>query len=329
MSNPSQPMQLRTSGPPGKPALLGLMAGVLLAQAGTAARAQFGGGTDYYSAVAAERISEGLYTFRWGAYRSMFMVTEAGVIITDPISAKAAKAYRETIRSVTDQPVRFVVYSHSHWDRAAGARIFKAEGAQIVAQENCARDFERSPHPDVLMPDITFADRHTIALGGRSLELFYFGPSVSNCLIVMHVRGGHTIFMGTLATPYSGWAQPYDPTLANHHIYNLVPYLKQVEDLVERESIETLIGGFIALGVDEAGKKKLMPPAGPVSAVTEARRFWETLLAAVKVQSDKGVWSELIPEKIDLAPFETLKYYREDQFKYTVWRVAEYFYTGR
>lgn len=41
-----------------------------------------------------QRIADGLYTFRWGAYRSLFMVTPAGVIATDPVSPEAAVGLR-------------------------------------------------------------------------------------------------------------------------------------------------------------------------------------------------------------------------------------------
>src|ERR1700694_1510702 len=69
---------------------------------------------DPIAGYATEKIAEGLYTFRWGASRSLFMVTRNGVIATDPMNNAAAAAYRQEIAKITPLPVKVVVYSHSH-----------------------------------------------------------------------------------------------------------------------------------------------------------------------------------------------------------------------
>ena len=119
--------------------------------------------------TATEQLAENLYAFRYGPYRSLFMVTDEGVIATDPISPEAALQYRAAIAAVTDQPVKYVVYSHAHWDHARGGQIFKDEGATFVAQKRCVANFEDSPDPDIVLPDITFDANYSVELGGTSL----------------------------------------------------------------------------------------------------------------------------------------------------------------
>jgi len=118
-----------------------------------------------------ERLADGLYAFRQGAYRSLFLVSDEGVIITDPVSTVFAKAFREEIAKVTNRPVRYVVYSHSHWDRIGGGRIFKDEGARFVAQERCAENLKETPNLNVVPPDITYAKTHKVKLGDKALDL--------------------------------------------------------------------------------------------------------------------------------------------------------------
>ncbi len=65
-------------------------------------------------------IAPGLYSFRYQGTRNIFIVTDDGVIATDPISVEAAQIYRGEIAKVTDQPVKYVVYSHNHWDHVPG-----------------------------------------------------------------------------------------------------------------------------------------------------------------------------------------------------------------
>ena len=68
-------------------------------------------------------ISDGLYVFRWWVYRSIFMVTDEGVIVTDPMNPKAANLLLGEIRKITDKPVKFVVYSHNHHDHISGGKV--------------------------------------------------------------------------------------------------------------------------------------------------------------------------------------------------------------
>src|SRR5262249_8646394 len=61
--------------------------------------------------------TDNVYIFRYGAHQSMFIVTPQGVIATDPISERRpAKPYIEAIQAVTKAPIKYVIYSHSHYD---------------------------------------------------------------------------------------------------------------------------------------------------------------------------------------------------------------------
>jgi len=315
--------------------LLALLAGAVSAQAQESESAKDGedfvfeaSSNEFRAPTGVEPVADGLYTFRWGAARSLFMITDDGVIVTDPLNLKAARSLRDAIAKMTDQPVKYVVYSHSHKDRAAGAQIFKDEGAQIVAQEKCADNIKETPYPGVLPPDITFSDHYTIELGGRALELFYFGPSHDNCLITMWSRHASALYLVSLVQPPTGWSQPWDPMGADFYFNNIVHYLKSVEDLAQREEIDWIVGGWISVGLDENGKKFLQPPHGTMTALTEAREFWELVMAEVKAEVDKGTFVTQVADRMDLTPFESLSRYNEEHFKLFIRRVATYYTTG-
>ena len=64
--------------------------------------------------------TENIYVFRYGGHQSIFIVTPQGVIATDPISyLRPAKPYIDAIKAVTDKPIKYVVYSHHHYDHIA------------------------------------------------------------------------------------------------------------------------------------------------------------------------------------------------------------------
>src|SRR5262249_22937133 len=80
------------------------------------------------------KVTDNVYIFRYGGHQSMFIVTPAGVIATDPISERRpAKPYIDAIQAVTKAPIKYVVYSHSHLDHIAGGKPFKDLGATFVA----------------------------------------------------------------------------------------------------------------------------------------------------------------------------------------------------
>jgi len=237
------------------------------------------------------KIAEGLYTFTHNGARNIFIVTPEGVIATDPITPKSAEFMRAEIRKVTDQPVKYVVYSHQHWDHTRGGKVFKDEGATFVSHINCIKHFHRHPNPDVVMPDMTYEGaRHELKLGGRTLELLYFGRNHSDCMTVMRIPDEKILFIVDLVTPYgvsggSGLLNDYYPV-------ELIRSLKEIEQV----DFERMIGGH---GV----------PIAPKSAVSERRRYFEAMFNAVKAEFEKGTNPFEIADKIDLPEFKHLRNY--------------------
>src|SRR5690242_4765876 len=63
--------------------------------------------------------TDNVYIFRYQFHQAMFVVTPKGVIATDPIGRyrpEAVTTYLAEIRKITDQPVKFLIYSHAHFD---------------------------------------------------------------------------------------------------------------------------------------------------------------------------------------------------------------------
>lgn len=80
--------------------------------------------------------TDNVYIFRYQNHQAMFVVTPAGVIVTDPISygrPQAAKTYLDEIRKITKAPIKYLIYSHHHYDHIAGGKVFKDEGATVIA----------------------------------------------------------------------------------------------------------------------------------------------------------------------------------------------------
>lgn len=130
------------------------------------------------------KVTDGVYIFRHGGHQAMFVVTAEGVVVTDPINPAAAKVYLEEIRKITPAPIRYVVYSHHHYDHISGGAPFKQAGATFVAHRRAKQTLERLKNPTVVIPDLVVDDRATLAVGGTTIELHYLGRNHSDDSLV-------------------------------------------------------------------------------------------------------------------------------------------------
>jgi glyoxylase-like metal-dependent hydrolase (beta-lactamase superfamily II) len=147
--------------------------------------------------------TDNVYIFRYQFHQSMFVVTPAGVIATDPIGRyrpEAVTAYLAEIKKITDKPVKYLIYSHAHFDHVAGGKPFKDQGATIIAHRNAKKHFEMAKAQgalldSVVMPDQVVDDKKVITLGGTTLELLYVGRNHSDSSLVMRLPKEKIIFL--------------------------------------------------------------------------------------------------------------------------------------
>ena len=138
-----------------------------------------------------------VYIFRYGNHQSMFVVTSAGVIATDPIGygrPQAVMTYIDEIKKVSNQPIRYVIYSHHHFDHIAGGKPFKDAGATFVGHKRAQERLAALKDPHTVLADETMDSARTITLGDTTLELTYVGLNHSDTSIVMRLPKEKILF---------------------------------------------------------------------------------------------------------------------------------------
>ena len=141
--------------------------------------------------------TEGVYVFRYQNHQAMFVVTPEGVIATDPISygrPQAAAAYLDEIKKITKAPVKYLIYSHHHYDHVAGGKPFKDAGARIVAHKRATERLKILKDPATLIPDESVGDKKVFKLGGTTIELHHTGRNHSDSSLVMFLPKEKIIF---------------------------------------------------------------------------------------------------------------------------------------
>ena len=126
-----------------------------------------------------EEIRDHLYWVTDGAYNTMFLVTDKGVVAVDAPPSLGQK-YLKAITEVTDKPVNYLIYSHAHIDHIGAAGLFP-KNVTIIAQDETARELQnaKAVAKNVTMvppvPTVTFSKNYTLTIGNQTLKLDYYG----------------------------------------------------------------------------------------------------------------------------------------------------------
>ena len=139
------------------------------------------------------QIAGDLYRFRSGKQHSVFLVTRDGIVVVDPLGLYTASWLHSQLQArFPNTRVRHVVLTHHHAERAGGAGVFKPE--VILAHENfrgALSDTSGRSSTDyryVVSPQLTFKDRHTLEVGGKSIDLIHTGPFHSRDSVAISFR---------------------------------------------------------------------------------------------------------------------------------------------
>jgi glyoxylase-like metal-dependent hydrolase (beta-lactamase superfamily II) len=160
------------------------------------------------------RVERNLYWVTDGVYQSAFLATGDGVVLFD-----APPSIGGNLRRAVDQVaaadgvpnrVTHLVYSHHHADHGAAASLF--EDAVRVGHEETRRLLERDGDPARPVPEVTFADRYTLEVGGERAELAWHGSNHSPDNIYIHFPGHDTLMFIDVVN--AGWVPIYNVNLS-------------------------------------------------------------------------------------------------------------------
>ncbi len=230
-------------------------------------------------------IAGDLYRFQNNFHYSVFLVTPDGIIATDPISSDAASWLKQELKARFNLPVKYLIYSHDHRDHSAGGEVFAPE-ATVIAHEKARATIIGEKRPTAI-PDVTFTDRMTVTLGGKSVELIYAGLSHSDNMIVMHFpeeRAVFTVdFISVNRLPYMNLSDAYLP--------ELIDAIKNVEAM----DFDILVPGH--------------GPMGTKADATEHRRYVQALYDGVLDAARKGQSLGEMKKSVTLDEFKQFSMY--------------------
>jgi glyoxylase-like metal-dependent hydrolase (beta-lactamase superfamily II) len=234
------------------------------------------------------KLGNEVYLFRHQFHQSMFITTSHGVIVTDPISPDAAAWLKAEIAKLTNQPIRYVIYSHDHADHISGGTVF-AETAQFVSHWRAREAIRKEPRVQTPLPTLTFTDRMFIDLGGKHVELIYTGKNHSDNSLVVLLPQDKLLF----AVDFIPVDTVAYRTMQEDYPDEWIQSLKQVEQL----DFDILVPGHGKVGNKEH--------------VRLFRGYLEDLMAAVQASLKKGTSLEDAKRTVRLPHYEKWQRYAD------------------
>jgi glyoxylase-like metal-dependent hydrolase (beta-lactamase superfamily II) len=103
------------------------------------------------------------------------LITEDGVLLVDDKFEIDHDNIMSMLRTVTDQPVKYVINTHYHGDHSGGNAKLQALGAVAVASDQARARMVTANQSG--QPDFTMSDSAALYIGGKTVEIHRVSPA--------------------------------------------------------------------------------------------------------------------------------------------------------
>lgn len=137
------------------------------------------------------------------------LTSSRGLLVIDDQYAPLTSKILAALRTISDEPVRFVINTHWHGDHTGGNENMGATGAVIVAHENVRERMSTEqfnelwnrttpPSPDAALPVITFADSVTFHADGEEVRVIHMANAHTDGDSIVYFRDSNVLHTGDL-----------------------------------------------------------------------------------------------------------------------------------
>jgi len=225
-----------------------------------------------------------------------------GIVLIDDKFAPLAPKIEAALRSISDQPVRYVINTHYHGDHTDGNTVFGPKSI-VIAHDNtrkrmaAGRGKEQPPAPAAALPIITFDDKLSVHLNGEDIR-------------AVHLPSAHTDTDVVIFFPKSNVVH-----LGDEFFNGMFPFI----DTDGGGSVKGLIANLTKLLPQLPAGAKLIPGHGPVATAKELRGFvamLEQTTAFVEAGIKAGKTVDQLKQDKSLAKYDSWSkgFFKTDEF---------------
>src|SRR5262250_3149289 len=218
-----------------------------------------------------ERVRGELYLISGEGGNVAAYVTSDGVVLVDDMFDRNHSDILAQVKSITDQPIKYVINTHQHDDHAGGD-LKMLPIAEVVAHRNVRANlehikqpyYEDTPGTPIGLPRITFTDEFAVHLGGKEVRAKYFGRGHTSGDAVIYFPELKVIHTGDL---FLGRTPPRGNAASQSRPPGVNIYVDYAQGGSFFEWTKTLDGAL------ELDFDKVIPGHGPVSSREDLLKF--------------------------------------------------------
>jgi cyclase len=147
------------------------------------------------------KVKDNLFEIEGDGGNVAVLVTGEGVILVDDKYDQDHDAIVARVKSVTPQPIKYIITTHHHSDHSGGNAKFlpMAEIISTVnAHNNIVEHKQSNATPGMMPARIAFTQEMSVFLGGQEVRARYFGRGHTNGDAVVYFPSLRTIHTGDL-----------------------------------------------------------------------------------------------------------------------------------
>jgi len=147
------------------------------------------------------KVKDDLYNIEGDGGNVAVLVTSEGVILVDDKFDRDHDAIVANIKSVTNQPVKYVLSTHHHADHSGGNAMFLPT-AEIISTANARTNIlehkQSNAPPGVAPARLVFTQETAVFLGGKEARARHYGRGHTNGDAIIYFPALRTIHTGDL-----------------------------------------------------------------------------------------------------------------------------------
>ncbi len=159
--------------------------------------------------IKAEKVTEGVYMLTGRGGNIGLSVGKSGSFLVDDQYAPLTDKILAVVKSVSPEPVRFLVNTHWHGDHTGGNENIGKAGVFIVAHENVRQRMSKEqfnavfksttpPSPEGALPVVTFGEALTFHWNGDEIRVYHVPPAHTDGDSIVHFVKADVVHMGDL-----------------------------------------------------------------------------------------------------------------------------------
>ena len=156
--------------------------------------------------MVAHKVKGDLYMIEGQGGNVAAYVTGEGVILVDDMYDENHGEIMATVKSLTAQPIKYVLNTHQHGDHAGGNAKMLAV-ADVIAHRNVRANMAKRSAPG--MPRVTFSDEMSVHLGGKEVRARYHGRGHTDGDVFIYFPEVGAVHTGDMFLTNTSTLQPY------------------------------------------------------------------------------------------------------------------------